>query len=157
MEKRNTWHMEGLRSNRCLDHFSKNNISLVYRFVVGREATYDLELLLEQERYSDLVILDMHDGYRNLTRKLGTLMEWSTFDCPFTFDTMLRMDIDVFPNPFRVQEYAQTLPPMTISGCVWSRAPVIRDVDHRWHDLTYPLEHYFPILAGGRILLLETL
>lgn len=148
-EQRSAWRTEGLWSTRCLEQFSKNNISLVYRFVVGHEAEYDLELVLERERYNDLIILDMHDGYRNLTCKLGTLMEWSTFDCPFTFDTMLRMDIDVFPNPFHVQEYAGTLPPMTVSGHVSSQSPVIRDMNHRWHDIDYPLDNYFPYSSGG--------
>lgn len=156
IEQRSVWRTEGLWSNRCLEHFSKYDISLVYRFVVGHEATYDVELLLEQKRYNDLIILDMHDGYRNLTCKLGTLMEWSTFTCPFTFDTMLRMDIDSFPNPFRVQEYARTLPSMTISGFVgdfvWGHVPVIRDVDSKWRDINYPLENYFPYPLGRRIL-----
>ena len=148
IEQRNIWRTEGLWSNRCLEHFSNNNISLVYRFVLGHEAIYDLKLYSEQERYNDLIILDMHDRYRNLTRKLGTLMEWSTFDCPFTFDTMLRMDMDAFPNPFRVQEYARTLPSMTVSGFVWKQASAIREPDHKWRDLDYPLETYFPYPNG---------
>ena len=127
IEQRNTWRTEGLWSNRCLEHFNMNNVSLVYRFVVGHDATYDLEVLSEQKRDSDVIVLDMHDGYHNLTRKLGKLMEWSTFNCPFTFDTMLRMDMDVFPNPFRVQEYAKTLPSMTLSGFVWKGSSVIQD------------------------------
>jgi hypothetical protein len=99
----------------------------------------------------------MQDGYHNLTRKLGMLMEWSTFDCPFTFDVMLRMDIDVFPNPLRIQEYARTLPPMTISGFVWSQTPVIREADHRWQDLEYPVESYFPYSGGGSCLITNDL
>ena len=148
MEQRKIWRTEGLWSNLSLEHFSHNNISLVYRFILGREAEYDLELFSEQERYDDLVILDMHDGYRNLTRKLGTLMEWSTFDCPFTFDTMLRMDMDAFPNPIHVQEYAQNLPSMTVSGFVWIQQPVMRDPDNKYHDLYYPLETYLPYPHG---------
>jgi hypothetical protein len=156
-EQRSAWRTEGLWSNRCLKHFSKNNVSLAYRFLVGHEATYDLDLLSEQEQYSDLIILDMHDGYHNLTRKLGKLMEWSTFECPFTFDTMLRMDIDAFPNPFQVQEYAKTLPPMTVSGRVSGWAPVIRDVDNKYHDIDYPLANYFPYPFGPSYFITEDL
>ena len=81
------------------------------------------DLAQEKSRHSDLIILNMHDTYSDLTRKLLKTMEFAHKN--FKYDYILKCDDDTFVDVERVvKELSEIQDPFLYWGFFDGRAPV---------------------------------
>ena len=154
-EHRMVWR-SGLFSKTYLNEYHRKNPddTVITRFILGHDDTLDPTIMKEQERYGDIVMLDMYDGYFNLTQKTGLLMEWSTYSADFSFQYLLRMDVDTFVLLENFHRFVKTLPERSIAGYIRQRTPVLRE-HHKWTDSKYPVDQYLPYPGGPSYVLTD--
>ena len=110
---------------------------VLWRFFVGSKHAEEASraaVAEEAERFSDVVLLDADDRYRNLTNKIIAAMRWSGVHVNASY--VVKLDDDVFLNPgvlwHRLR--AAKLPQRRLLAGAVARvgSPVIRWPGHKW-------------------------
>ncbi|KAK7054617.1 Beta-1,3-galactosyltransferase 1, partial [Halocaridina rubra] len=62
------------------------------------------QIYYESQTFHDIIQLDFHDSYENLSIKTLSIMHWTGYFCPQA-DWVLKSDEDVFIDPFAVSNF----------------------------------------------------
>lgn len=83
-----------------------------FSFVVGltKDDVIHQKLMEENERYRDMLQVNMHDKYRNLSLKVTGLLNWVHHYCP-QVDFVLKVDDDVYVNVHNLATVLHSHPP----------------------------------------------
>ncbi|KAK7101484.1 beta-1,3-galactosyltransferase 5-like [Littorina saxatilis] len=149
---RETW---GSRSS-----LREHNASLV--FILGSVPDPKLLqlLLMENERYGDIVQEDFLDSYRNLTYKAIAGLKWAaTFCSKATY--ILKTDDDILVNLPQVVKHLQTVvtPQYGHDRLIlcnqWQRMKIIRDKKSKWYipEGDFPGDYFPPYCSGSAFVL----
>ena len=125
-------------------------------FLVGRARSFDeLEkLMIERDRFGDLVIGDVNEDFYNLTYKVQMGFEWAVRYC--TFEFMLKGDDDVFvhmPNLFNFLDHRETMKTELYAGNVNYDAVVAREGKYGIEKSEFNKRIYPRYCSGGGFIL----
>lgn len=83
-----------------------------FSFVVGltKDDVIHQKLMEENETYRDMLQVNMHDKYRNLSLKVTGLLNWVHHYCP-QVDFVLKVDDDVYVNVHNLATVLHSHPP----------------------------------------------
>ena len=144
----------------------RNFDEFVFRlvFLVGRPTDGNVQeaLLMESDRYGDIVQEDFIDSYRNLTYKGIMGLKWVSQFCRRAA-FILKTDDDIFVNIFNVASHLQGLEKREgrvtklLLCLVWYRMKVVRDPKSKWYLSRAEFkEDYFPTYCSGSAFMMST-
>ncbi|GLC35556.1 hypothetical protein PLESTM_000337100 [Pleodorina starrii] len=109
---------------------------LVVKFLVGvnPDPVKHASMLDEQEKYGDIMIVQMNDSYAGLTDKSRHFFQKVFRDYP-AVEWVVKMDDDVYLLPERLLQAADQWAAAGADyiGC-FSTGPVYPELSHRWHE-----------------------
>ncbi|KAK2152759.1 hypothetical protein LSH36_320g07016 [Paralvinella palmiformis] len=144
----------------------RNFDSFVFRlvFLIGKSTDKNVQeaLLMESDRYGDVVQEDFTDSYRNLTYKGIMGLKWVTRYCRHAA-FILKTDDDIFVNIFNVASHLQGLQKREgqvsnlLLCLVWYRMKVVRDPKSKWYlSRSEFRDDYFPTYCSGSAFMMST-
>ncbi|XP_054156769.1 beta-1,3-galactosyltransferase 5-like [Oppia nitens] len=107
------------------------NIGVWFALGLNNNQTVNEELLIESNKYNDIIQFGFVDNYYNLTLKAIAIQRWLHRYCP-SVKYGLKADDDIFVNVdllLKVLSDFET----GISGSLLKNSYVIRDVGHKWY------------------------
>jgi len=124
---------------------------VMVRYVVGTSPDETAMRSLEEEerQYGGMIRLEVREKYHNLVLKMRRYMQWAVRN--YDFDFMLKVDDDVYHNPYRLSYAANEWKAegADFIGCfLWSRR--VKPPTSKWFDTTLPItgESYHTYPAG---------
>lgn len=136
------------------------NATLV--FIMGSVQDRKLSelLVMEFERYGDIVQEDFVDSYRNLTYKAVAGLKWAASYCSQA-DYILKSDDDILVNIHRLVRYLrEVVEPQygrrrLILCNQWLRMKILRDKKSKWYipEEEFPGDYFPPYCSGSAFLL----
>jgi hypothetical protein len=143
---RKTWMSQQERSNMN----QARVFSVFYVGNAGPEEGLD-RVFVESRCYGDILMTDVHDGYKNLTRKVLSAYAWARQWCS-TAIFIIKVDDDTMVNHYRLPEFlsiylsGQTttmreghllvVPKLVIGPLIKEGSPVWRDESTKWYVLS---------------------
>lgn len=129
---------------------------MVLVFMVGIANATQLQerLMAEAERYTDMVMGNFLDTYRNLTYKHAMGLKWVTYFCR-NAQYVLKADDDVFLDLFRMAPYLRkdfgSLAPPNLMLCPMVRRPLVkRSYRSKWRmSFREYAGYYYPPYCMG--------
>lgn len=127
-------------------------------FIMGRVAdnkTMDA-VVMESNRYGDVVMEDFFDSYRNLTYKAVAALKWTSIYCNHT-PYVLKADDDILIDIHALMDYlnseeVRNYGTRNLIICnQWTRMKVIRDKKSKWYvsPTEYPDDFFSPYCSGS--------
>ena len=118
-------------------------------FFLGKtyKPSVDSLRIREARRYGDMIIADLPDTYRNITKKLMIAFKWASVQ---NYEYLLKTDDDVYINIPSLIQWIESRPSskMPLYAGVLYRANVIRNRKHRhfvsWDDLPEKRYPWYP-------------
>uniref|UniRef100_A0AC34QB20 Hexosyltransferase n=1 Tax=Panagrolaimus sp. JU765 TaxID=591449 RepID=A0AC34QB20_9BILA len=107
-------------------------------FFVGKtgNALVDKKIENEAKQYSDMVIVDFRDAYRNLTAKVYTMLAWKQKFCNEA-NYFLRTNDDTVVNFTNLHSFTKNnnknVQTKQIYGYQWQNPVPMRDINNKWY------------------------
>ncbi|XP_070547541.1 uncharacterized protein [Ptychodera flava] len=126
---------------------------IVQIFLIGRttSSSTDRQIMNENNRYKDIVVVDIMDNYKNLTLKTVMLLKWATFYCP-NARYVMKVDDDVFINLHNLVSILVAAPRSRhVVAYVHKDSKPLRDPKYKKWYVTYdewPYDTYPPYPNG---------
>ena len=129
-------------------------------FVIGstRNAQRQRRIDAEQAHYGDILQKDMPEGYRNITVKMVSGMQWATVHCS-NARYIMKVDIDTFVNIAGLMSVISSIGAEVglFGKCEYVHGPIRmnghhRDISHEMHPETACAPYCF---GGGYVLTME--
>ncbi|KAM3611465.1 uncharacterized protein V6R79_018917 [Siganus canaliculatus] len=132
---------------------SKDTLTLFYVGLPGGGEVSSIQEKLEEEsrKYADIIQMDFHDSYQNLTIKTMMMMNWLATHCPNASYAM-KVDADIFVNVFYLIKRLRGSPREGfITGSVINDGKPRRDNNSKWYisEELYPEDRFPPYLSGA--------
>ncbi|XP_006816054.1 beta-1,3-galactosyltransferase 1-like [Saccoglossus kowalevskii] len=132
---------------------------IVTLFVLGRsndDRQLNDDLVNENKKYGDIILVDFIDSYDNLTLKTVACLQWTSQYCRKS-KYFLKMDSDMMVNIRAVAKFLRTAPSKGfVTGEVAYTSP-IRFRLRKWHvsRKEYPYSKYPPYMLGTYLLSMD--
>ncbi|CAJ0602705.1 unnamed protein product [Cylicocyclus nassatus] len=131
--------------------FIKTHYVMVF-FIISSTSKNDLHnLQKEQEEYDDLIVTDLHEGFRNLHLKVYASMVFLQQYCP-SAHFLMKVDDDVALNLDRVVDsWKRDSESIRSIFCrVWIKMPPIRNINSKYYvpENAWPNEYFPPYCSG---------
>lgn len=153
------WKAEFIRDTMMKNLDRRFNGEVDMRFVLG---THDLhvkqylQLLGEQERYGDYLLLDIPESYDLLTGKTAALVQWAATEKNLTAKYILKADDDSYVHVGRLLSYLKwrehsEATKNTVYGLLRENSKIIRPnttKNPKWWEPDFPGDTY-PVYADG--------
>ncbi|XP_054156772.1 beta-1,3-galactosyltransferase 5-like [Oppia nitens] len=115
------------------------NIGVWFAIALNNNQTVNEELLIESNKYNDIIQFGFVDHYYNLTLKSIAIQRWLHRYCP-SVKYGLKADDDIFVNVDLLLEVLSDFK-TGISGYLLKNSDVIREVGNKWY---IPKQYYSP-------------
>ncbi|XP_028038825.1 beta-1,3-galactosyltransferase 1-like [Bombyx mandarina] len=91
-----------------------------------------VDIYVEAKEHSDMVILNFHEHYQNLTLKTGFMLKWTLERCA-NANFLLKIDDDVFLNPWNLEQVMRGKERHKLIGYKIKDSTVHRDQYTKWY------------------------
>ncbi|KAL4228921.1 hypothetical protein ACF0H5_011962 [Mactra antiquata] len=137
---RNTWGSE-LRAL---------NTQIVFLVGIDENSNIQKQIQKEAELYNDVIQVDLHDTYRNLTRKSIAMLQWLADYCQNS-KFYLKADDDMYVNINNVIQALKQIQQQRFFFChVFKEAPPIREESSKWYISVEEFGgKFFPTYCSG--------
>ncbi|XP_070542326.1 uncharacterized protein [Ptychodera flava] len=126
---------------------------IVQLFLIGKtfDKRLDAAVLEESRKHEDVIVIDMHDNYRNMTLKTAMMFKWVSIYCP-NAKYVLKSDDDVFVHLHNLVITLMDQPRSRfVLAYVHKKTWPLRDRKYKWYvsEEEWPLEEPYPPYPNG--------
>lgn len=128
----------------------KSKIKYVFVFGNKNDAGENAELLKESKEYHDIIQMDFHDTYANLTYKTISSFKWSKDFCSKA-KYVMKTDDDMYVNTELLPLLLKAAPSEKfMGGMCWGPSSPHRDLTSKWYVSFVQYRHsLFPSMCSG--------
>lgn len=135
----------------------KYNMRIIFCMGVVDDSVTMQRVLMESNRYGDILVKDFQDTYRNLTHKAVAALKWVTDNCQnvsyvIKSDDDILIDIDALMGILTSSQVKKYGNEKLILCNLWSNMKVIRDKRSKWYISEEEFaKEFFPPYCSGSI------